>query len=54
MITKANVCEYYPDFECAGEAEFEYEFPQEDFSAYLAVLRQQEFLRGFEDLVPAE
>ncbi|KKB11048.1 ABC transporter [Devosia geojensis] len=54
MITKANVCEYYPDFECGEDPGFEYQFPQEEFSAYLTELRQEDFLEGFEDLVPAE
>ncbi len=53
MITKANVCKYYPDFKCADKAEFEYTFPQAAFEAYLTELRKEPFLKGFEDLVPA-
>ena len=53
MINKANVCQYYPDFKCTDKADFEYAFPQEAFSAYLTELRKEDFLKGFEDLVPA-
>lgn len=53
MITKANVCEYYPDFTCGAATDFTYTFPQEAFSAYLETLRTEEFLKGFEALVPA-
>ncbi len=52
MITKANVCEYYPTVKCGEKPNFEYAFPQDAFSAYLADLRKQDFLKGFEDLVP--
>ena len=53
MITKANVCKYYPDYKCADKAEFDYVFPQAAFEAYLSELRKEPFLKGFEDLVPA-
>lgn len=53
MINKANVCRYYPKFKCADKADFEYKFPQDAFSSYLSELRKQDFLKGYEDLVPA-
>ncbi len=53
MINKANVCEYYPDFKCGEKPNFEYAFPQEAFSAYLTELRKEDFLKGVENLVPA-
>jgi ribose transport system substrate-binding protein len=52
MITKANVCEYYPDFKCGEPTDFEYAFPQEAFEAHLQSLQGQEALKGYETLIP--
>jgi ribose transport system substrate-binding protein len=52
MITKANVCEYYPDFKCGEPTGFEYAFPQEAFEAHLQSLQGQEALKGYETLIP--
>lgn len=54
MINKANVCQYYADYKCVDKADFEYKFPQDAFSAYLTELRKEDFLKGYEDLVPAK
>lgn len=54
MITKANVCEYYPDFACGEPTGFEYTFPQEAFEAHLQSLQGQEALKGYETLIPAK
>jgi len=53
MITKANVCEYYPTVKCGEKPGFDYAFPQAAFEAYLGELRKEPFLKGFEDLVPS-
>ena len=54
MITKANVCEYYPDFACGEPTGFEYTFPQEAFEAHLQSLQGQEALKGYETLIPTK
>lgn len=52
MITKENVCEYYPDYECGEAAGFEYEFPQDAFEEHLASLAGNPDLAGYETLIP--
>ncbi len=53
MVTKANICNYYPDQKCASDAGLKYEFPQAKFEAYLALIRVSPELKGFENLIPA-
>ena len=52
MITDANVCEYYPDYECGEPSGFEYEFPQVAFETHLQSLAGKEELKGYETLIP--
>lgn len=55
MVTKANICEFYPDAACAKDAKvLDYKFPQEAFAKHLAALRGLEELKGYETLIPKE
>jgi ribose transport system substrate-binding protein len=53
IITRANVCQYYPETECSAEPDFAYAFPQEAFEAHLKSLGSDPELAGYERLVPA-
>jgi ribose transport system substrate-binding protein len=52
MVTKANVCNFYPDQKCASGATLDYKFPTDKFAAYLIELRKSPDLKGFENLIP--
>ena len=52
MVTKANVCRYYPDQPCAKNKGIDFQFPQAKFEAHLAKIRQSPELKGFENLIP--
>lgn len=54
MVTKNNVCKYYPDFKCADGKEIDYKFPQDAFKAHLAELQKDPSLKGYENLIPTE
>ena len=54
MVTKANVCHFYPDQKCAAGEVLAYTFPQEKFDSYLAELRQSPDLKGYQNLVPSD
>jgi ribose transport system substrate-binding protein len=51
IVTKANICKFYPEQPCSGEPT-SYRFPEKEFAAYLADLRQQDWLKGYEALLP--
>ncbi len=54
MVTRANVCQYYPEFPCAsGVPEILYTFPQDAFLRHLASLKDNPELAGYETLIPA-
>lgn len=53
MVTRANICQYYPGFACRDEAPgFAYAFPQEAFGRHLAGLKGKPDLAGYETLIP--
>lgn len=52
MVTKGNVCQYYPDFKCTDDKGIDFKFPQEAFAKHLESLRQSPDLKGFENLIP--
>jgi ribose transport system substrate-binding protein len=54
MVTKANVCQFYPDQKCASGPALAYNFPQDKFAAYLTELRKSPALQGFENLIPSD
>lgn len=54
MVTQANVCHFYSKVPCGGAPGFTYSFPEKAFVAYLASLRRDPTLAGYERLVPAE
>lgn len=54
MVTKANVCKFYPDQKCAEGETLDYKFPTDKFAAHLADLRKSPDLKGFENLIPAD
>ncbi len=53
MVTRANICQYYPEFPCQPQAVFPYAFPQEAFGRHLAGLKGKPELSGYETLIPA-
>lgn len=53
MVTKQNICEYYPDIPCAEGEALAYEFPQAAFEAHLASLRTLPELADVQNLIPA-
>jgi hypothetical protein len=54
MVSKGNVCEYYPDFPCSDDKGIELQFPQEKFVEHLAAIRQLPEMQGSVDLIPTE
>ena len=53
MITKANVCNYYPDFKCGkDDPAVTYTFPQDAFAKWAATLLTEPALKGYETLIP--
>ena len=55
MISKANVCDYYPSFKCDPKgAVVDYKFPQAEFEAYLASLRGDPTLEAYKTLIPTK
>jgi ribose transport system substrate-binding protein len=54
MVTKANVCQFYPDQKCAAGEALAYTFPQDKFDSYLAELRQSPDLKGYQNLIPSD
>lgn len=54
MVTKANVCNYYPDKACDTTVEaLDYQFPQEAYSTFLASLSSDPDLADYQSLIPA-
>lgn len=41
MVTKANICKFYKELECAGQADG-YAFPEVEFANYLAGLKKED------------
>ncbi len=52
VISPANICQFYPEYECQGEPGFDYVFPQEAFVEHLATLKDKPELAGYEQLIP--
>lgn len=52
MVTRANLCQYYPEFPCQGQAGLPFVFPQEAFGRHLAGLKGKPELAGYETLIP--
>ena len=52
MVPPANICQFYPEYECQGEPGFDYVFPQEAFVEHLATLKGKPELAGYEQLIP--
>ena len=53
IITKWNICEYYPEVDCSGSPDFTYNFPQAAFVEHLAGLKDNPDLAGYEALIPS-
>jgi ribose transport system substrate-binding protein len=54
MVTKQNVCEFYPDQPCAEGESMAYTFPQAEFEGHLASLRDDPTLADVQNLIPAD
>ncbi|MGQ0567344.1 MAG: sugar ABC transporter substrate-binding protein [Gemmobacter sp.] len=53
MVTKENVCQFYPDLACTTGEAMAYDFPQTAFEAHLAALRDDPSLADVQNLIPA-
>ncbi|MGO7990209.1 sugar ABC transporter substrate-binding protein [Rhizobium leguminosarum] len=53
MVTKANICKFYKEFACAGEADG-YTFPEAEFASYLSGLKKEDWLKGYEAILPKQ
>ncbi len=53
VVTKANICDFYPDQKCQAGQAVNYTFPQDKFETYLANLKKQDWLKGYEAILPA-
>jgi ribose transport system substrate-binding protein len=54
MVTKQNMCKYYPDYKCADGPEMSFTFPQKEFEAHLATLKNDPTLKDVQNLVPTK
>ncbi len=54
MVTKGNVCKYYPKQPCATDQGVAFTFPEAAFKTYLAELRQSPDLKDFTNLIPTD
>lgn len=54
MVTKQNICHYYPDHPCASGAAMSYTFPQAAFTTYLASLKNDHSLDDVRNLIPTK
>jgi ribose transport system substrate-binding protein len=54
MVTKQNMCNYYSDFKCSSEPGLSYTFPQKEFEAHLASLKDDPALKDVQNLVPTK
>jgi ribose transport system substrate-binding protein len=52
MITPANICEFYPEYECEDAPGFDYVFPQKAFVQHLAMLKDDPALADYRQLIP--
>ena len=52
MVTKGNICQYYPKMKCTDEKGIDFKFPQEEFKKYLDSLHQSAELKDYQNLIP--
>lgn len=52
MVTPANICQYYPEYECQGTSGFDYVFPQQAFVQHLQTLQNDPELAEYRQLIP--
>jgi len=53
MVTKANICKFYKEFACAGDADG-FAFPEAEFASYLSSLKKEDWLKGYEAILPQQ
>jgi ribose transport system substrate-binding protein len=54
MVTKQNMCSYYKDYKCSSDPEMSFTFPQKEFEAHLATLKEDPGLTDVQNLVPTK
>jgi ribose transport system substrate-binding protein len=54
MVTKGDVCKYYPKYPCAKDPDLAYVFPQAAFEKHLATLKTAPELKDVQNLVPTQ
>lgn len=54
MVTRGNLCEFYPDSQCADVKEIDFTFPAEAFAEHLKVQSENPDLSDYQDLIPSE
>lgn len=52
MVTPANICEFYPEYECGDAPGFDYVFPQKAFVQHLSTLKDDPALVDYRQLIP--
>lgn len=52
MVTRGNVCNFYPDVACVDVQEIAFTFPEEAFARHLEAQSRNPALAGYEDLIP--
>ena len=52
MVTPANICEFYPEYECWDAPGFDYVFPQKAFVQHLSTLKDDPALADYRQLIP--
>jgi ribose transport system substrate-binding protein len=52
MVTKGNVCQYYPTIKCTDDKGIDFKFPQDEFKKYLDTLHQSAELKDYQNLIP--
>lgn len=54
MVTKQNMCKYYPDYKCADGPAMSYTFPEAEFKKHLAALKNDPALKDVQNLIPSD
>lgn len=54
MVTRGNLCNFYPDVACADVKEIAFTFPADAFAAHLAVQAENPDLADYQDLIPSD
>ena len=54
IVTKQNICKFYPKYPCQAGTPVAYSFPQAAFASYTAELRREPALKDYTALIPSD